>query len=74
MKQIETWPPPDWTEVIVLWDEVLGGPRYPIREILEWIDTAPGGEFHLHGYRSTEGFSFRFRNPNDAVYFKLKWL
>ena len=74
MKQIETWPPPDWTEVIVLWDEVLGGPRYPIREILEWIDTAPDGEFHLHGYRSTEGFSFRFRNPNDAVYFKLKWL
>ena len=74
MKQIESWPPPDWTEVIVLWDEILGEPGYPIREILEWLDDTPGGEFHLHGYKSTEGFSFRFHNPKDATHFKLRWL
>jgi hypothetical protein len=74
MKQIEGWPPPDWTEVVVLWDEILGEPRYPIKEILDWMDLAPGGEFHLHGYNSTEGFSFRFRDPEDATYFKLRWL
>jgi hypothetical protein len=74
MKQIEGWPPPDWTEVVVLWDEILKPPGYPIKKILEWVDQAPGGEFHLHGYNSTEGFSFRFRNPQDATYFKLRWL
>jgi hypothetical protein len=74
MKQIEGWPPPDWTEVVVLWDEILGAPGYPIKEILDWMDSAPGGEFHLHGYNSTEGFSFRFRDPEDATYFKLRWL
>ena len=74
MKQIESWPPPNWTEVVVLWEEILKPPGYPIKQILEWIVHAPGDEFHLHGYRSTEGFSFRFRNPKDAMYFKLRWL
>lgn len=74
MKQIERWPPPDWTEVVVLWDEILGEPGYPIKQILEWLDDAPGGKFHLHGYNSTEGFSFRFHNPTDATHFKLRWL
>lgn len=71
----EMWPPPkDWIEVIVLWSDILGGPRYPIKEILEWIDREPGGEYHLHGYKSTEGFSFRFRDLSDAVHFTLRWL
>ena len=74
MKRIEQWPPPDWTEIIVLWDDVLHGPQYPIREILAWVDSAPGGEYHLHGYKSTEGFSFRFCNPKDATHFRLRWL
>ena len=67
-------PHPDWTEVILLWGEVLGPPQYPIREILTWIDSAPGGRYHLHGYKSTEGFAFRFERPEDATYFKLRWM
>lgn len=74
MIKVDMWPPPQWTEVIVLWEDILGGPRYPINDILHWVDTEPGGEYHLHGYRSTEGFAFRFRQPQDAVHFKLKWL
>jgi hypothetical protein len=74
MKQIESWPPPDWTEVIVKWDDVLSGPEYPIRAILDWIESAPGGDYHLHGYNAVEGFSFRFEQAEDAVYFKLRWL
>jgi hypothetical protein len=67
-------PRPDWTEIIILWDEVLNYPYYPIKDILAWVDQAPGGQYHLHGYNSTEGFAFRFENPEDATYFKLKWL
>lgn len=73
MKKVDLWPPPNWTEVIILWDDILGGPRLPIREILDWVETQPGDEYHLHGYRATEGFAFRFRNPQDAVYFQLRW-
>jgi hypothetical protein len=67
-------PHPDWEEVVILWNDILGGPGYRIRDILEWIDQAPGGRYHLHGYKSTEGFSFRFERPEDATYFKLRWL
>jgi hypothetical protein len=77
MKQVpseELWPPPKWTEIIILWDDVLRGPKYPIRDILEWVNSVPGGRYHLHGYKSTEGFSFRFERSEDAVYFKLRWL
>jgi hypothetical protein len=75
MEQIEYQEPhPDWTEVIILWGEVLEPPRYPIKKILEWIDATPGGRYHLHGYQSTEGFAFRFERPEDATYFKLRWL
>ena len=70
----ELWPPPKWHEIIVLWDDILRGPEYPIKEILEWVDLAPGGRYHLHGYKSTEGFAFRFERSEDAVYFKLRWL
>jgi hypothetical protein len=71
----EMWPPPNaWSEVIVLWDDVLSGPRYPIKKILEWLETAPGGEYHIHGYESTEGFSFRFKRAEDATHFRLRWL
>jgi hypothetical protein len=67
-------PAPNWTEVVVLWDQIMNHPRYPIREILSWIDHAPGGCYHLHGYDSTNGFAFRFERAKDATYFKLKWL
>jgi len=77
MKQVtceELWPPPRWTEVIVLWSDITAGPRYPIREILEWIETAPGGRYHLRGFKAVEGFSFRFERAEDATHFKLRWL
>jgi hypothetical protein len=67
-------PPPAWTEVIIMWEDVLNAPHYPIREILNWIDSAPGQRYHLHGHKGTEGFVFRFENPKDATYFRLKWL
>lgn len=77
MKQVpaeEIWPAPSWTEVVILWNDILKGPGYPIKEILAWIEAAPGGRYHLHGFNSTEGFAFRFENPVDATHFKLRWL
>lgn len=74
MYKVDRWPPPDWTEIIILWDEVLSYPNYPIRDIIAWIDETPGGQYHLHGHNSTDGFAFRFERPEDATYFKLKWL
>jgi hypothetical protein len=68
------YPYPKWEKVLILWDNITNHPHYPIKEILDWIDDAPGGRYHLHGYKSTEGFEFRFENPKDATYFKLKWL
>jgi hypothetical protein len=77
MKQIpwaEIGPHELWEQVVILWTDVMDGPRYPIREILAWIETAPGGRYHLHGWNSTEGFCFRFEDPADATHFKLRWL
>ena len=75
MIQLEFWPPPDdWTEVRILWDDILDGPKYPIREILNWMEVAVGGEYHLSGLEDIKGFSFRFQNPKDATYFTLMWL
>ena len=70
----EMWPPPDWTEIVILWDNILKYPYYPIKEILDWVEYTPGGRYHIHGYRGTEGFSFRFEQPEDATHFKLRWL
>lgn len=74
MNKVEQWPPPNWEEVVVTWDKILGPPEYPIREILNWVDSTPGGHYHLHGYRSTEGFAFRFEDSADATHFRIKWL
>ena len=73
MKQVEMWPPPDWVEVVVTWKIMLeSADRHP-NEILEWLDSQPGGNYHLHGYQSTEGFAFRFERDEDATVFKLRW-
>ena len=64
----------EWDEIIILWRDVFEGPKYPIREILDWLETAEGGSYHLHGFNSTEGFCFQFERPEDATHFKLKWL
>ena len=75
MEQIEYQEPhPDWTEVIIPWGEILEWPRYPIRQILDWVEKTPGGKYHLHGHEAVNGFSFRFERPEDATHFKLRWL
>lgn len=76
MQKIECWPPPDWTEVVVLWEDMLNTSFFHgrARYILQWVDLAPGGEYHLYGYNQTDGFAFRFRNPHDATFFKLSCL
>lgn len=68
------WPPPPWQEVIIMWDTMLKSDKHNPNEIVEWVNTYPGGEYHLHGFKSTEGFAFRFKDPKDAVIFKLRWL
>ena len=71
----EMWPPPEsWTEVRVMWEDILEGPKFPIKRILDWLEDAPGGRYHMSGYESTEGFSFRFERAEDATHFKLRWL
>lgn len=73
MKKIDHWPPPNWTEVVILWRDILDKPLYPIKDILAWVENQPGGQYHLHGWRATEGFAFRFERPEDATAFALKW-
>lgn len=71
----ELWPPPEnWTEIVVLWNDVLHEPKFPIKKMLDWLEETEGGNYHVHGYESTKGFSFRFQNPEDATHFKLRWL
>ena len=71
MIQFQGWPPPDWTEVVVTWDTMLA--QHNVQDIIKWVEEAPGGRFHLHGWKSTEGFAYRFEKPEDATYFKLRW-
>ena len=74
MKRIDMWPPPYWTEVVVTWETMLANADKHPNTIIEWIEHQPGGEYHLHGWRSTEGFAFRFRREKDATLFRLRWL
>ena len=73
MKRIDMWPPPYWTEVVVTWETMLANADRAPNAILEWVEKQPGGEYHLHGYKSTEGFAFRFRREKDATLFRLRW-
>ncbi len=74
MTQYEEWPPPDWTEVVVSWDIMLTNSDYVPNLLTEWCDHHDSvGRWHLHGWKKTEGFAFRFEDPKDAVMFKLKW-
>ena len=73
MLKVESWPPPKWSEVVIKWDTILSDKTYNIRDMFEWIDSAPGGQYHLHGYKSTEGFAFRFEREEDATMFSLRW-
>ena len=74
MTQIETWPPPeDWTEIVISWQTMLDNSDHAPNTILKWLDKTPGKCYHLHGWKSTEGFAFRFQNPQDAMLFALRW-
>ena len=76
MIHVEFWPAPEgWEEIIVLWDDILKTEgKKPIREMLDWLGSTPGGCYHIHGFKSTEGFAFRFQDPKDATHFRLLWL
>jgi hypothetical protein len=86
MIKYNTWPPPDWTEVVVTWKIMLENPQFNPNKIVEWVDATPGGRYHLHGWEDfqrfpkhgigvggVDGFAFRFEDDRDAVLFKLKW-
>jgi hypothetical protein len=75
MTKVDAWPPPEsWTEIIVTWKSMLvPGTHRQARAILEWVEQQPGGCYHLHGWRATEGFAFRFERPADATAFALRW-
>ncbi len=72
MIKIDRWPPPiDWTEVVLLWEDILDRKIY--RDFTSWLEETHGGRYHIHGYESTLGFAVRFEKPEDAILFKLKW-
>lgn len=74
MHKLEVWPPPTWTQVVVTWSTMLNTSDHAPNEITEWCRGYPGhGHWHLHGYRSTEGFAFRFEDARDATAFQLRW-
>lgn len=73
MIQMMTWPPPEWTEVVITWDQILEDRQLNPNMLYDWCDKRPGGMYHVHGWRSTEGFAFRFERKSDAVLFALNW-
>lgn len=74
MDQLKLWPPPDWTECVVSWDYILESKEVHPQELYDWCDShASPGRYHVHGWRSTYGFAFRFEDPYDAIMFKLTW-
>ncbi len=73
MEKIEQWPPPDWPEIVITWDTMINSENHKPPAILEWVDNYKGGRYHLHGWKSTEGFAFRFERTEDAVIFALRW-
>jgi len=74
MIHYDAWPPPNWTEVVVLWAYIMEHNTHNPNDIYNWVRRQPGGRFHLHGYKCTEGFAYRFEDPKDATWFRLNWL
>lgn len=81
MIKYSTWPPPEgWCQVTIPWTQMLDDPNSHPLDILQWVKTAPGGRYHLHGWTApgseqtgTDGFAFRFEQHEDAVLFALRW-
>jgi hypothetical protein len=72
VKQFIAWPPPDWTECVVTWDWIMSDAGCHPHDMYNWCEQH-ASRYHVHGWRSTEGFAFRFENPHDAIMFKLTW-
>ena len=60
--------------MVIPWSKMLLEHDNNPNNILSWVDSTPGGRYHLHGWRSTEGFAFRFERPVDATLFTLRWI
>ena len=74
MNQLDTWPPPNWTEVVISWNTMLNNADRSPNTIIEWCRCYPGhSRWHLHGWNGTLGFAFRFEDARDATAFKLRW-
>jgi hypothetical protein len=73
MIQLTAWPPPDWHEVVITWEQILADKNLKPAMLYEWCEQRPGGRFHVHGWQSTEGFAFRFERAKDATIFALVW-
>lgn len=72
MIEFKDWPPPeDWEEVKITWDWCMQNYLRNPNEIYQWVLDSPGGRFHLSGYGSCEGFSYRFEDSSDATWFRL---
>ena len=74
MNRLDAWPAPAWAEVVITWEAILEASDRSPNSITEWCYRYPGhGRWHLHGWRSTEGFAFRFEDARDATAFGLRW-
>jgi len=74
MKQFTAWPPPAWTECVITWNWILESYPGSPNDIYVWCDQYPSSSrYHVHGWHSTEGFAFRFEDPQDAIIFQLTW-
>lgn len=70
----DTWPPPEgWTEVIITWKTMLDHSDYRPNAIEDWCVANIQKRYHLHGFQYTEGFAYRFEDPNEAMLFALRW-
>ena len=67
------WPPPEWTEVVITWDQILADEQLNPNMLYDWCSKRSGRMFHVHGWEKTEGFAFRFEDPKDATVFALFW-
>lgn len=75
MNRLDAWPPPNWEEVVITWETMLHNADRSPNQITEWCYRYSGhGRWHLHGWRQTEGFAFRFEDARDATAFGLHWL
>jgi len=74
VRKVIQWPPPRWHQVVVPWSIMTNDKARNPNTILDWVDQQPGGNYHLHGWKATEGFAFRFERKEDALVFKLKWI